>query len=104
LKEKYVGLDVHQSSTMAAVHDEKGKVMMESILKWVLLYPHWKTLTHSGPDRRDKPLDELVLTHRATGLAQTRHHAAGEIFDVLQNPGNGLREYKPNQGMPVIRH
>jgi hypothetical protein len=29
---KYVGLDVHQSSTVAAVHDEQGKSMMESIL------------------------------------------------------------------------
>ena len=33
MRDKYVGLDVHKSSTMAAVHDEKGKVMMESILK-----------------------------------------------------------------------
>ena len=30
---KYVGLDVHQSSTVAAVHDEQGKSVMESILK-----------------------------------------------------------------------
>src|SRR5258708_4171752 len=29
---KYVGLDVHQSSTVAAVHDEQGKSVMESIL------------------------------------------------------------------------
>ena len=29
---KYVGLDVHQSSTVAAVHDEQGKGVMESIL------------------------------------------------------------------------
>jgi transposase len=29
---KYVGLDVHQSSTVAAVHDERGKSVMESIL------------------------------------------------------------------------
>jgi hypothetical protein len=29
---KYVGLDVHQSSTVAAVHDEHGKSVMESIL------------------------------------------------------------------------
>jgi len=33
MKDKYVGLDVHQSSTMAAVHDEKGKAVMESLLK-----------------------------------------------------------------------
>jgi transposase len=33
MKDKYVGLDVHQSSTMAAVHDEKGKAVMESIVK-----------------------------------------------------------------------
>jgi transposase len=33
MRDKYVGLDVHQSSTMAAVHDEKGKAVMESILK-----------------------------------------------------------------------
>jgi transposase len=32
MEHKYVGLDVHQSSTMAAVHDEKGKSVMESIL------------------------------------------------------------------------
>ena len=32
MKHKYVGLDVHQSSTVAAVHDEKGKSVMESIL------------------------------------------------------------------------
>jgi transposase len=31
--DKYVGLDVHQSSTVAAVHDERGKCVMESILK-----------------------------------------------------------------------
>ncbi len=30
---KYVGLDVHQSSTVAAVQDEKGKSVMESILR-----------------------------------------------------------------------
>ena len=30
---KYVGLDVHQSSTAAAVQDEKGKSVMESILR-----------------------------------------------------------------------
>jgi integrase len=29
---KDVGLDVHQSSTVAAVHDEQGKSVMESIL------------------------------------------------------------------------
>ena len=29
---KYVGLDVHQSSTVAVVQDEKGKSVMESIL------------------------------------------------------------------------
>src|SRR5262245_22970070 len=29
---KYVGLDVHQSSTVAAVHAEQGKSVMESIL------------------------------------------------------------------------
>jgi hypothetical protein len=33
MKDKYVGLNVHQSSTMAAVYDEKGKAVMESILK-----------------------------------------------------------------------
>jgi transposase len=32
MEHKYVGLDVHQSSTVAAVHDEKGKSRMESIL------------------------------------------------------------------------
>jgi hypothetical protein len=32
MADKYVGLDVHQSSTVAAVHDEKGKSVMESIL------------------------------------------------------------------------
>jgi transposase len=32
MEHKYVGLDVHQSSTVAAVHDEKGKSVMESIL------------------------------------------------------------------------
>jgi transposase len=31
--EKYVGLDVHQSSTVAAVHNEKGRCVMESILE-----------------------------------------------------------------------
>ena len=30
---KYVGLDVHQSSTVAAVHNEVGKRVMESILE-----------------------------------------------------------------------
>ena len=30
---KYVGLDVHQSSTVAAVHNERGKRVMESILE-----------------------------------------------------------------------
>ena len=30
---KYVGLDVHQSSTVVAVQDEKGKSVMESILR-----------------------------------------------------------------------
>ena len=29
---KYVGLDVHQSSTVAVVQDEKGKSVMESVL------------------------------------------------------------------------
>ena len=29
---KYVGLDVHQSSMVAAVHDAQGKSVMESIL------------------------------------------------------------------------
>jgi hypothetical protein len=29
---KYVGLEVHQSSTLAAVHDERRKSVMESIL------------------------------------------------------------------------
>ena len=29
---KYVGLDVHQSSTVAAIQDEQGKSVMESIL------------------------------------------------------------------------
>ena len=32
-EEKYVGLDVHQSSTVAAVHNERGKRVMESILE-----------------------------------------------------------------------
>jgi transposase len=31
--DKYVGLDVHQSSAVAAVHDEKGKCVMEAILE-----------------------------------------------------------------------
>ncbi|MEW5980662.1 MAG: transposase, partial [Acidobacteriota bacterium] len=30
--QKYVGLDVHQSSTVAAVQDEQGKSVMESIM------------------------------------------------------------------------
>ena len=30
---KYVGLDVHQSSTVGAVQDEKGKKVMESIVR-----------------------------------------------------------------------
>ena len=30
---KYVGLDVHQSSTVAVVHDEQGKSVRESILR-----------------------------------------------------------------------
>ena len=33
MEHKYVGLDVHQSSTVAVVQDEKGKSVMESILK-----------------------------------------------------------------------
>jgi hypothetical protein len=33
IEEKYVGLDVHRSSTVAAVHNERGKRMMESILE-----------------------------------------------------------------------
>jgi hypothetical protein len=32
-EQKYVGLDVHQSSTVAAVHNERGKWVMESILE-----------------------------------------------------------------------
>jgi len=32
-EQKYVGLDVHQSSTVAAVHNERGKRVMESILE-----------------------------------------------------------------------
>ena len=32
MEHKYVGLDVHQSSTVAAVHDEKGRSGMESVL------------------------------------------------------------------------
>jgi len=31
--DKYVGLDVHQSSTVSAVHDCQGKCVMESILE-----------------------------------------------------------------------
>jgi transposase len=31
--DKYVGLDVHQSSTVAAVHDDVGRCVMESILE-----------------------------------------------------------------------
>lgn len=31
--DKYVGLDVHQSSTVAAVLDEKGRLVMESVLE-----------------------------------------------------------------------
>ena len=30
---KYVGLDVHQSSTSAVVHSAKGKCLMESVLE-----------------------------------------------------------------------
>jgi transposase len=33
MKDKYVGIDVHQSSTVAAVHDQQGKSLIESILK-----------------------------------------------------------------------
>lgn len=33
MEDKYVGMDVHQSSTVAAVHDEKGQSVMEAILK-----------------------------------------------------------------------
>jgi hypothetical protein len=32
-EEKYVGLDVHESSTVAAAHNERGKRVMESILE-----------------------------------------------------------------------
>src|SRR5262245_39689428 len=32
MEHQYVGLDVHQSSTVPAVHDEKGRSRMESIL------------------------------------------------------------------------
>jgi len=32
-EEKYVGLDVHQSTTVAAVHDEHGRSVMESIVE-----------------------------------------------------------------------
>jgi transposase len=31
--DKYVGLDVHQSSTVSAVHNGQGKCVMESILE-----------------------------------------------------------------------
>ena len=32
MEHKYVGLDVHQSSTVAAVHDEQGRSVVESTL------------------------------------------------------------------------
>jgi hypothetical protein len=31
--DQYVGFDVHQSSTMSAVHNSQGKCVMESILE-----------------------------------------------------------------------
>ncbi len=31
--EKYIGLDVHQATTIAAVRDSNGKLLMESILE-----------------------------------------------------------------------
>jgi hypothetical protein len=31
--DKYVGFDVHQSSTVSAVHNSQGKCVMESILE-----------------------------------------------------------------------
>jgi len=33
MADKYVGLDVHQSMTVAAVHDERGQSVMESVMK-----------------------------------------------------------------------
>ena len=33
MEEKYVGLDVHQSMTVGAVHDERGRSVMESVMK-----------------------------------------------------------------------
>jgi hypothetical protein len=31
--DKYIGLDVHQSSTVVAVHNHLGKCVMESIIE-----------------------------------------------------------------------
>jgi hypothetical protein len=36
---KDVGLDVHQSSTVAAVHDEQGKSVIESIVAFTGMKP-----------------------------------------------------------------
>ena len=33
MEEKYVGLDVHQSMTVGAVHDEIGRSVMEAVVK-----------------------------------------------------------------------
>jgi hypothetical protein len=33
MEHKYVGLDVHQSSTVAGVQDEKGKSLMEAVVE-----------------------------------------------------------------------
>ena len=37
--EKYIGMDVHQTTISVAVMDSQGKVIMESILETQSLYP-----------------------------------------------------------------
>ena len=61
---KYVGLNVHQSSTVAAVQDEQGKSVMESILATNLFaYP-----------RRPASTNESNITRLLV-----RYHASSQV-------------------------
>src|SRR5207249_5629190 len=96
MKDKYVGLDVHQSSTMAAVHDEKGEAVMESILKTEMeairdfvkgLRRLMKSPKKVGPTKPAKFVSQFPISEYRCGLRAGQRVRLKHDITVLDHKG-----------------